>query len=115
MYKDDKSERGKNRNERKERTERKDRLRYRRLINRCEDNQSGFMVTTDYQVVQESIFHIATVPYSDEGIPVLHAACVSMWAHPRHYHRHPFLRSTSLLFLLSSPLPILCEEIILTL
>lgn len=29
-------------------------------INRASDNHSGFMVTTDYQVVQGGIFHIAT-------------------------------------------------------
>ena len=32
-----------------------------RLINRHADNHSGFMVTTDYQVVQGSIFHIRDV------------------------------------------------------
>lgn len=32
-------------------------------INRASDNHSGFMVTTDYQVVQGGIFHIATLAY----------------------------------------------------
>lgn len=32
-----------------------------RLINRHADNHSGFMVTTDYQVVQGGIFHIRDV------------------------------------------------------
>lgn len=32
-----------------------------RLINRHADNHSGFMVTTDYQVVQGDIFHIRDV------------------------------------------------------
>lgn len=66
----------------------KDCLRYRWLINRYVDNQSGFMVTTDYQVVQGSIFHIATLPYSDSEY--LFQASVSMWAYPRHYHHASF-------------------------
>ena len=44
------------------------------LINRHANNQSGFIVTEDYQVIQAGIFHIATLVYFNrerERIPVL--------------------------------------------